>query len=260
MRQVGEFGFHFGNGVLALLLLACFFDQDGTVAFLLDVEPLFFFIQFGDDAGVFIQSLGFMGAVVFCALQLRFRIGDFEGKALFFIFQTLQGNLLCLQARADFGIFLTQFRNTFGLRLVRFGQVADGQHFFADFAVRRAEDTFDFNQLFSGRTIIECRNHHFQLADLRREIAVFCGLTRLFLQRLQTAIHAADNIFQTLDVVFSSAKAQFSLMAAGIKTRDSGSLFQQHAAVDRLGSDQARHLALGNQERRTGAALNIGIK
>ena len=115
-------------------------------------------------------------------------------------------------------------------------------------------------QAFRSTAPFQCANHDFQLTDLGAQVAVFCCLTSLLFEFLQTAFHAADNIIQTFQIVICRAQAQFGLMATGIQAGNPGGLFKDHTAIDRLSLNHRRYFALRHKVWRTGTGTQIRIQ
>ena len=93
---------------------------------------------------------------------------------------------------------------------------------------------------------------------MTRQIAIARGLACLALQAGQLAFHFADDVFQTGQIGFGGAQAQFRLMAALVQATDAGGFFQDGAAGQRLLRDQKADLALAYKGRRACARRSVG--
>ena len=97
----------------------------------------------------------------------------------------------------------------------------------------------------------------FALADVGRDFLVAPCLTGLPLQALGLAGHLAQHIVEAGHVGFSGFQAQFRFMTAGVQTGNASGIFQNAAALFRLGVDDLADLALPNKRRRARAGRRI---
>ena len=97
-------------------------------------------------------------------------------------------------------------------------------------------------------------------ADLPTDIAVALGLAGLALEPLHLTFEGDDDIVEPGQVVLGPAQAQLGLVTARVKPGDPGRLFEQQAALGRLGVDQRADAALADDRRRTRAGRDIGEK
>ncbi|MND89915.1 hypothetical protein D3C80_819900 [compost metagenome] len=97
-----------------------------------------------------------------------------------------------------------------------------------------------------------------QGADLGRDLLVFLGLTRFALQPVQGGFQFPPDVVQPVQIGLGGFQAQFGLVTAGVQTGHAASLFQNPAAVLRLGGDQFGNLALTHQGRAVGPGRGVG--
>jgi hypothetical protein len=106
--------------------------------------------------------------------------------------------------------------------------------------------------------VLEMEQDRFGLADLTGDVAVAAGLTRLTLQGLQLVVELADDIDHAFQILLGGLQAQLGLVTARMQTGNACRLFQQHAAVGRLGVDDGADAALADHGGRIGARGEIG--
>ena len=125
-------------------------------------------------------------------------------------------------------------------------------------AVASAERGLGLAERFGGRQPAKVEHRRLGLADLAGEIAIADGLTRLPLKRLELRLDLADHVVDAGEVLFGGGKAKLRLVAAVVQAGNPGGLFEERAAVARLGGDQLADLALADHRRRVGAARSVG--
>ena len=75
--------------------------------------------------------------------------------------------------------------------------------------------------------------------------------------RISIAIELADDVAEPLDIGFGGLEPQFRLVAARVQARDAGGVFEDAAALFRLGVDEFADLALPHERRRARAGRRI---
>ena len=65
--------------------------------------------------------------------------------------------------------------------------------------------------------------------------------------------NVVDDVLKPVQIGLGALQAQFRFVATGTQARDAGGLFQDTAAVFRLGGDEFGNLPLAHQGRRVGA-------
>ena len=86
--------------------------------------------------------------------------------------------------------------------------------------------------------------HGFELAQLGGQLLIFLRLPGLAAQIGELAADLADDIPQAFEIDFCSLQARFGFLAAAVKARDAGRVFENAAALLRLGVDKLANLAL----------------
>ncbi len=97
-------------------------------------------------------------------------------------------------------------------------------------------------------------------AQLFPDFAIAGGLTGLTGELLQLVRQLLDHIIHAGEVLLGAVQLQLGLVAALIKTRDTGSLFKDAAARAGLGVDELGNLPLPHERRRMGTRRSIGKK
>ena len=95
-------------------------------------------------------------------------------------------------------------------------------------------------------------------ADVIAQTAVAGGLAGLTLEALELFLQRGDHVVEPVQVGVRRAQPQFGLMTARMQAGDAGGLFQQMAAVGRLGADQGTDPALAHQPGRVRARIRVG--
>jgi hypothetical protein len=115
-----------------------------------------------------------------------------------------------------------------------------------------------FRDIRMGFQPAQVEQHRLGLAHFGGHLAVADRLARLLLQAVHLAGQLPDHVLDAGEVGFRRLEAQFGLVAAGVKTRDTRGIFQHAAALFRLGLNDLADLALVNQRRRTRAGGGVG--
>ena len=89
--------------------------------------------------------------------------------------------------------------------------------------------------------------------NISRKCFKAIGLTRLTFQTFNLATKLANDIFEAFKIAFSCTKAQFRLVAAGMKSGNAGGFFQKRATRLWLSLNKFANPALPHHGRRAGA-------
>ncbi len=95
----------------------------------------------------------------------------------------------------------------------------------------------------------DMEQRRFGLADFPAQRAIADGKPRLPLQRFQLLLDLADDVVDTLEVLFGRLQPEFGLVPPRMQPRNARRLFEQRAARLRLGGDQLADLSLPHQRR-----------
>ena len=96
------------------------------------------------------------------------------------------------------------------------------------------------------------------LAHLGGDFAVADRLPRLLLQAVDLSGQLPDDVLDPGEVGLGGLQPQLGLVAAGVKSRDTGGVLQHAAALLGLGLNDLADLALVHQRRRARAGRGIG--
>ncbi len=102
------------------------------------------------------------------------------------------------------------------------------------------------------------QQHGLGPAQLAGDVAIAHRLAGLLLQRLELALQGDDDVVKPGEIGFGGPEAQLGLMPARMQAGDSGGLFQEPAAIGRLGVDEGADAPLAHHRGRMGAGGGIG--
>ncbi len=107
--------------------------------------------------------------------------------------------------------------------------------------------------------VLPCEMHgkRFLLTDFAGNFLVAARLPRLPLQSLRLRLQLADDIAEALDVGLGRPETQFRFVAARVQAGDAGRVFENTAALLRLGVDQFADLPLPHERRRARAGRRV---
>jgi len=80
----------------------------------------------------------------------------------------------------------------------------------------------------------------------------------LALEARELAFHFADDVLETAEIGFGGLQPKLGLVTALVQAGNAGGLFQDGAAVERLGADQHADLALAHESGRGRARGGVG--
>ncbi len=105
---------------------------------------------------------------------------------------------------------------------------------------------------------MQMRQGRLGAADMVLQVAIAGRLAGLLLQRGELALQGHDHVVEAREIGLRGLEAQLGLMAARMQAGDARRLFEQRAAVDRLGVDDRADAALAHQGGRMRAGRDVG--
>lgn len=247
LLQIGDNrfgGFAGGNGSFYALLKSFALARR---TFAGGLQAGHFNIDCSKGAGSIISQSNFAGFVRLRLHLLQFGILGCAGNALLLVVDLLACNNKALQTSCRSSFALAQGGQTFGCNQALILEAGNFGHQFANPRISRTESIMCILQLGIKRVPAQVKQCRFLTPHFGIDITVTAGLTRLLLEQLQLGIHCAHDVVNSLHVGLGALEAQLSLMAAGMQAGNTGSLFQQLAALGWLGGNQCANAALRNQ-------------
>ncbi len=101
-------------------------------------------------------------------------------------------------------------------------------------------------------------SERFGLAQRLRQAAIAFGLPCLFLQARGLTFDLGQHFIEAREIALCLFEFQIRFMAARVQAGNAGGVFQDAAAVLRLGRDQLAHLPLAHQRRGVSAGGGVG--
>ncbi len=223
----------------------------------------------GGDGGAFLLEPGQRGAGVGGKLVLAGEIGGELGEALIgrrarlgdtalLFVERLPRQDQALQLGAGGGLRLAQRRQLGGGGFARALGGERGGGVIGDGALGRGEALRRRGELGDGGLPGDVQQHGLGAADMLGEAAVALRLAGLLAQRVELGLQRAQHVVEPRQIDLGALQAQLGLVAARMQPGDPGRLFQQAAALDRLGVDDGADAALAHQRRRMRAARLVG--